>query len=461
MKEELLPPQEWSYYCISPIDGRYYKIVEPLRHYFSEFALMKFRTFVELNYLISLIEFLDANKLLSLDKNKWLAEKQMILDIYENFSHDSMVKIKAIEAKINHDVKAVEIFIGEELKRKNLNAYIPYIHLGLTSQDVTDTSFALILHKANKEIILPLISNIIEALNEKVALWGDILILGHTHGQPATPTPFNKELLGYIERLQYVLAHLNSHTFTTKFGGATGYMNAHYIFYPNLPWENFASNFINSLNLTREKFTKQTSHYDSIISYLQQIKHINLIVLEIAQDMWLYAMKDYITFETRKEEVGSSTMPHKINPIDYENSEGNVKIANALLDAISNYIGYTRLQRDLSSSTIIRNIGTAIAHSILAWKRAIEALRKTKLNTFAIQKDLESHYEILAEVIQILLRKHNCPDAYQKVKNIFMGRKGLTKEEFNNIVATLDLPPEIKKQIMSLTPSSYGRCSAI
>ena len=437
--------------AISPIDGRYWEKVKELSDFFSEYALIRFRILIEIEYFISLCQ-IPLPQLKSLKKE----DLKHIQQIYRNFDEQEAKKIKEIEKTTNHDVKAVEYYLKEKFKQLGYSQYKEFIHFALTSQDINNTAIPFLLFKFFKRIYYPKIEELIRQLYELASQWSDITILSHTHGQPASPTKFGKEIEVFIERLQKQLGLMRMIPFSAKFGGAVGNFNAHKIAYPNIDWEEFANSFVNHvLSLERSQTTTQIDHYDNLAALLDNARRINVILKDLAQDMWLYISMDYLKQRIMKNEVGSSTMPHKVNPIDFENAEGNLDLANALFNFIANKLPISRLQRDLTDSTVLRNLGVPFAHTIIAIGSLVKGMKKLDANREKINKDLEKNWVVIAEAIQTILRKEGYPQPYEKLKELTRTNEKITKETIQKFIKSLDIKNEVKQQLLKITPFNY------
>ncbi len=387
--------------AISPLDGRYYKTVNQLSEYFSEYALIKARVKVEIEYFIALCE-LPLPQLSSFDKAMFSQLRQIV----ENFSENDALRIKEIEKTTNHDVKAVEYFLKEQFDTLQLATYKEFIHFGLTSQDINNTALPYLIREFHQNVYIQSITNVIDLLKEKEQAWQDVAMLAHTHGQPASPTNLGKEIHVFVERIENQLKQLNEIPFCGKFGGAVGNFNAHHVAYPNIDWVKFGNLFLKEkLGLTRLQTTTQIEHYDNMAAYFDAIKRINTIILDLDRDIWTYISMEYFRQQVKAGEVGSSAMPHKVNPIDFENSEGNICVANALLEGLARKLPVSRMQRDLTDSTVTRNVGVPLAHSILAYHSLLRGLNKLLLNQEAIDADLEKNWVVVSEAIQTILRR--------------------------------------------------------
>lgn len=436
-------------YSISPVDGRYKEKTKELEKYFSEFALMKYRVLVEVEYFLSLINTIFNNNIL--DDNKIILLKKL----YKDFNENDALRIKEIEKKTNHDVKSIEYFLREKFDNLELSKYKEFIHFGLTSQDINNTAIPLLIKDAIENIYYRELNNIIEKLKELAERWKDIPMLAHTHGQPASPTKVGKEVRVFIERLENQYNLLKSIPFTAKFGGATGNFNAHVVAYPQIDWVKFGNEFINKLGLIRLQTTTQIDHYDNLAALFDNLKRINTILIDLDQDFWLYISMEYFKQKINPDEVGSSTMPHKVNPIDFENSEGNLGIANAIFEFLSRKLPISRLQRDLTDSTVIRNVGVPFGHTLIAFKSLLKGLNKIDINIDKLNEDLEKNWIIIAEGIQTILRREGYPDAYDLLKTITRGNKNITKEDLNNFIENLNIDNKIKEELKAITPFNY------
>ncbi|MDY4789262.1 MAG: adenylosuccinate lyase [Bacteroidales bacterium] len=439
-----------SLLAISPIDGRYRKQVEPLANYFSEKALINYRTRVEIEYFIALCE-LGIEGLSDFDKNNFNA----LRDIYLKFSEPDAQQIKDIEKITNHDVKAVEYFIKKKFDSLGLEKWKEFIHFGLTSQDINNTSVPLSIKECQEEVYLPLMNDIVELLEEKAKTWEGIPMLAHTHGQPASPTMLSKEIKVFTYRLQQQLAYFAFIPFGAKFGGATGNFNAHKVTFPEHNWILFANNFCSNLGLERQSYTTQIENYDNMSAYFDAIKRINVILMDFCKDMWAYISMEYFKQKIKEGEVGSSAMPHKVNPIDFENAEGNLGLANAIFDHLSMKLPISRLQRDLTDSTVTRNIGVPIAHTIIALNSIIKGVNKLIINTNAIERDLNNNWAVVAEALQSILRSIGYPNPYETLKDLTRTNTEVNAETIAQFVDGLDVSDEIKKRMKEITPMNY------
>ena len=434
--------------AISPVDGRYRNQLQQLDEYFSEFALIKYRVKVEIAYFI----FLGEKKFFKITP----ALRKQLLKINESFSLEDAQKIKETEKITNHDVKAVEYFLKEKLKALHHDNLQEWIHFGLTSQDINNTAIPLLWKDAVEFEYLPAILNLQHELLNLSKKWKDIPMLARTHGQPASPTMLGKEIMVFVERIENQIQQFSFIPFTGKFGGATGNFNAHYAAYPKANWISFANKFLeDKLGLLRQQYTTQIEHYDLLAAHFDNIKRINTILIDLCRDIWTYISMDYFKQQIKKGEVGSSAMPHKVNPIDFENAEGNLGIANALLEHFSAKLPISRLQRDLTDSTVIRNIGIPISHTILAINSIQKGLQKLILNEQKIAFDLEDNWAIVAEAIQTVLRRENYPKPYEALKKLTRSNEKMTKESLHTFIDSLEIKSSIKKELKSFTPFNY------
>ena len=437
--------------AISPLDGRYYKTVNQLSEYFSEYALIKARVKVEIEYFIALCE-LPLPQLSSFDKAMFSQLRQIV----ENFSENDALRIKEIEKTTNHDVKAVEYFLKEQFDTLQLTKYKEFIHFGLTSQDINNTALPYLIREFHQNVYIQSITNVIDLLKEKEQAWQDVAMLAHTHGQPASPTNLGKEIHVFVERIENQLRQLNEIPFCGKFGGAVGNFNAHHVAYPNIDWVKFGNLFLKEkLGLTRLQTTTQIEHYDNMAAYFDAIKRINTIILDLDRDIWTYISMEYFRQQVKAGEVGSSAMPHKVNPIDFENSEGNICVANALLEGLARKLPVSRMQRDLTDSTVTRNVGVPLAHSILAYHSLLRGLNKLLLNQEAIDADLEKNWVVVSEAIQTILRREQYPQPYEALKNLTRGKTHITKEVIHEFIDTLQVSDTVKEELKQITPHNY------
>ena len=437
--------------AISPIDGRYRSKVDELAVYFSEYALIRYRVFVEIEYFIALVD-LPLPQLKDVDHKVF----ERLRSIYEDFTVEDAQRIKDIEKVTNHDVKAVEYFIKEKFDKLNLSSYKEFIHFGLTSQDINNTSVPYSLKMAVQEVYLPILDEVIELLEKLSNEWLNIPMLAHTHGQPASPTKLGKEIFVFVERLKKQQEQLIALPYSAKFGGATGNFNAHLVAYPEVDWVAFGNAFVNGiLGLDRSQTTTQIEHYDNMSAMFDAMKRINTILIDLNRDVWTYVSLEYFKQKIKKGEVGSSTMPHKVNPIDFENSEGNLGIANAVFEHLSAKLPISRLQRDLTDSTVLRNIGVPIAHTIIAFKSLLKGLEKLIVNTDAIHRHLENNWSVVAEGIQTILRREGYPNPYEALKDLTRINHKITPEVIAEFVQALKVSDSVKKELLAITPQSY------
>ena len=445
--------------AISPVDGRYRGKTESLAEYFSEFALIRYRVRVEIEYFIALCE-LPLPQLKNFDK----ALFPQLREIYQNFTEVDAQRVKDIEKVTNHDVKAVEYFIKEKLDEMEKNGlgegYFEqsreFIHFGLTSQDINNTSVPLSVKEALNNVFIPQVEELIAQLNEYAEEWKDVPMLAKTHGQPASPTRLGKEIMVFVYRLNEQLQLLKACKHTAKFGGATGNFNAHHVAYPEYDWRAFGNKFVSEkLGLEREQFTTQISNYDHLSSIFDAIRRINTIIIDLDRDFWMYISMEYFKQKIKAGEVGSSAMPHKVNPIDYENSEGNLGIANAILQFLSQKLPISRLQRDLTDSTVLRNIGVPLGHSVIAIQSTLKGLRKLILNEEALQRDLDNTWAVVAEAIQTILRREAYPHPYEALKALTRTNKHMDEKTIHEFIQTLDVSDAVKAELMNITPGNY------
>ena len=437
--------------AVSPIDGRYRKQVEDLSMYFSEYALIKYRVRVEIEYFIALCE-LPLEQLKSFDQ----ANFEALRNIYKNFSTEDAQKVKDIEKITNHDVKAVEYFIKDEFKKLGIEKYGEFVHFGLTSQDINNTSVPLSLLEGIRDAYMPALNEVIAILEEFSKEWENVSMLAHTHGQPASPTRLGKEIYVFVARLKEQLRLLEQVPYSAKFGGATGNFNAHNFAYPNIDWNKCAASFVEGkLGLKRSYPTTQIEHYDNLAALFHNLERINTILIDLARDMWTYISMEYFRQKVKAGEVGSSAMPHKVNPIDFENAEGNFGIANAIYAHLAAKLPVSRLQRDLTDSTVLRNVGVPLAHSIISLRSLKKGLGKLILNEAALDRDLEANWAVVAEGIQTVLRREGYPNPYEALKALTRGNAGITKESIQEFVKELNVSDSVKQEILVITPQNY------
>lgn len=437
--------------AISPVDGRYRKHSEALAPYFSEFGLIRYRVLVEIEYFIAL----SAQNLKGFPKISATQAKQL-RTIYTQFGLADAQKIKETEKTTNHDVKAVEYFVKEKLQKLDFAASLEYVHFGLTSQDINNTSIPLSLKEASQNVLFPAIEHLIKVLSKQAKDWKNISMLARTHGQAASPTTLGKELLVFVERLNTQFTQLKAIPYSAKFGGATGNFNAHHVAFPKTDWVKFANNFVNSaLGLTRSQHTTQIEHYDNLAAYCDALKRVNTILIDLSRDIWTYISMDYFKQQLKAGEVGSSAMPHKVNPIDFENAEGNLGISNAILEFLAAKLPVSRLQRDLTDSTVLRNLGVPLAHSLIAYQSLIKGLNKLILNQNAIQADLEENWAVIAEAIQTVLRREGYPKPYEALKDLTRTNTGINRDSLHKFIDELKISPAVKKELKAITPFNY------
>ena len=438
--------------AISPIDGRYRNKTEQLAGYFSEYALIRYRVRVEIEYFITLCE-LPLPQLEDFDHSLF----ERLRDIYRNFTEANAARVKEIEQTTNHDVKAVEYFIKEELdKIGDFEKYKEFIHFGLTSQDINNTSVPLSIKEALEDVYYPMVEELIEQLNDYAEQWKNVPMLAKTHGQPASPTRLGKEVMVYVYRLEEQLRGLKDTPITAKFGGATGNYNAHHVAYPQYDWREFGNKFVSEkLGLEREQWTTQISNYDWLGAIFDAMRRINTIIIDLDRDFWMYISMEYFKQKIKKGEVGSSAMPHKVNPIDFENSEGNMGIANAVLGFLAQKLPVSRLQRDLTDSTVLRNVGVPMGHAVIAIQSTLKGLRKLILNEEKLQEDLNNTWAVVAEAIQTILRREAYPNPYEALKALTRTNQKMTEETIHEFIQGLDVSNDIKEELMAITPSNY------
>lgn len=434
--------------AISPIDGRYSGKTASLRDYFSEYALIRNRVRVEIEYFIALEEF-------GIPQLKGAGNKESLRKIYTGFTLEDAEKIKEIEKVTNHDVKAVEYFIKEKFRGLGMDKYLEFVHFGLTSQDINNTATPLTLKEALENVIYPKMEQIISELSARAEEWKDIPMLAKTHGQPASPTRLGKEFMVFVSRLEEQLKQLKSVPVPAKFGGATGNMNAHHIAFPDRDWNSFAVSFVESLGLRRSFPTTQIEHYDNLAAIFDACRRFNTILVDLCRDIWTYISMEYFRQRVVKGEVGSSAMPHKVNPIDFENAEGNLGIADAIFTHLSMKLPISRLQRDLTDSTVLRNIGVPVAHSLIAFESLLKGMGKLLLNQDAIDRDLENNWAVVAEAIQTILRREAYPNPYEALKALTRTGGHISRESIAEFIEGLDVSEEIKKELRSISPMNY------
>jgi adenylosuccinate lyase len=437
--------------AISPVDGRYRSKVEELAAYFSEFSLIKYRIKVEIEYFISLCS-IPLPQLASMDRSKF----NKLRDIYMKLKQEDAEEIKKIEKKVNHDVKAVEYFIKQKFDTLGLGKFKEFVHFGLTSQDINNTAIPASLRDAMSDVCYPLLEEVTAKIKSLADDWANIPMLAHTHGQPATPTRLGKEFMVFEERLNKQIEQLRLIPYSAKFGGATGNFNAHHVAFPDIDWAGFADHFVNeTLGLTRNRITTQIDHYDNLAAMFHNMERINTILIDLARDVWTYISLDYFKQKIVKGEVSSSTMPHKVNPIDFENAEGNLGVANALFAFMAAKLPVSRLQRDLTDSTVLRNIGIPIAHTVLAMKSLLKGLNKLVVNPSRISSDLNNNWAVIAEAIQTILRREGYPDPYEALKELTRTNKNISPEILHGFIDTLNIDKKVKEELKRITPENY------
>ncbi len=437
--------------AVSPVDGRYRKSTETLSEYFSEAAIIRYRIRVEVEYFIALCS-IPLPQLKGINRRAF----PKLREIYQQFTPGDAERVKEIENKTNHDVKAIEYFLKERLEAMNLGQYKEFVHFGLTSQDINNTAFPLALRECWETVYEPLLAEVHYALLFRAADWKTVPMLARTHGQPASPTTVGKELYVFAERLSAQMALIETIPFSAKFGGATGNFNAHAAAYPKIDWVGFANRFVNNtLGLERCQTTTQIEHYDNLAAFFDNLKRINTILIDLDRDIWTYISMEYFGQKVKKTETGSSTMPHKVNPIDFENSEGNLGIANALYEFLASKLPVSRLQRDLTDSTVIRNIGIPVAHSIIALRSLLRGLDKIILNEKKLKEDLEKNWAVVSEAIQTILRRENYPDPYEALKALTRGKEGITRKTLHKFIDGLNVPKAVKTELKAITPHNY------
>lgn len=436
--------------AVSPIDGRYKRQVADLEEYFSEFALIRYRVRVEIEYFISLCE-IPLKQLEGIDRNIF----EPLRDIYRNFTTEDAMEVKEIEKTTNHDVKAVEYFIKRRFEKLGISKYSEFVHFGLTSQDINNTSVPLSLLEGIRECYMPQLYEVTDILRSLAEEWKNIPMLAHTHGQPASPTRLGKEINVFVVRIQEQLNLLSTIPYAAKFGGATGNFNAHHIAYPDINWNSFAKEFVESLGLKRSYPTTQIEHYDHLAALFDNLKRINTILIDLCRDIWTYISMEYFKQKIKAGEVGSSAMPHKVNPIDFENAEGNLGIANAIYSHLAGKLPVSRLQRDLTDSTVLRNVGVPVAHSIIALNSLKKGLGKLILNNEALERDLENNWAVVAEGIQTILRREGYPNPYEALKALTRTNATINHESISHFIDTLQVSEQVKDELRKITPHNY------
>jgi len=441
---------EHSLSAISPLDGRYSTHIQSLVPYYSEFALIKYRIRIEVEYLIALTD-LDLKNCPPLPAGAAETLRKWVT----NFDLGQATSVKLIEKQINHDVKAVEYFVKQKLESEGLMPWMEFVHFGLTSQDINNTAIPLIMVESTENVLLPKILELIDQIETAGKAWIHVPMLARTHGQAATPTRFGKEFLVFSERLQNQLKLLKQVPFSAKFGGATGGFNAHYAAYPEIDWIQFGNRFVENLGLKRSQFTTQIEHYDNLAAYMDGLARINTILIDFCRDVWQYISMNYLKQKINAGEVGSSAMPHKVNPIDFENAEGNLGIANAIMHHFSSKLPISRLQRDLSDSTVLRNIGVPIGHSLVSYQSIFKGLKKIEINQTWIEQDLDQHVEVISEAIQTILRRELYPEPYEALKKLSRTGQKLSIEDFEAFVEELQISLEVKEELKKIRPQNY------
>ncbi len=437
--------------AISPIDGRYRNKTSELDAYFSEYALIKYRVIIEIEYFIALYN-IPLSQLSGFSKSKI----ENLREIYKNFTIEDAKRIKEIEITTNHDVKSVEYFLKEKFDKLDISEFKEFIHFGLTSQDINNTAVPYSFKDAINDVYFPLLNNIIDKLDQLIDDWKDITIIARTHGQPASPTRLGKEIKVFHERLIKQIELLKTIPFSAKFGGATGNFNAHVVAYPSINWKEFGDHFVNNiLKLDRQQTTTQIEHYDNLSAFFDNLKRINTILIDLCRDVWMYISMDFFKQKINKDEVGSSVMPHKVNPIDFENAEGNFGFANAIFEHLSAKLPISRLQRDLTDSTVLRNIGVPIAHTIISFKSVLKGLNKLIINKDKIDSDIEKNWIVISEAIQTILRREAFPNPYEELKKLTRNNKQISKNDFDDFIDQLNINENIKKELKLITPFNY------
>ena len=439
-----------SLLALTPLDGRYQSKTQDLRSFFSEYALIRYRIWVEIEYFLALSDTLPQlqNKIDS-------ATKEQLRNLYRTLTPEEAAKVKEIESVTNHDVKAVEYHIKTAFDALNLSWAKEFVHFGLTSQDINNTAFPMMLRGALKEVFEPALSRVLELLRKYTHEWAEIPMLARTHGQPASPTRLGKEFGVYVYRLEEQLKLYHAIPFGAKFGGATGNFNAHHVAYPEIDWKQFGNHFVASLGLEREQITTQISNYDHLAALLESIARINTILVDLARDVWMYISMGYFKQRIKAGEVGSSAMPHKVNPIDFENAEGNLMLSSSIALFLASKLPISRLQRDLTDSTVIRNEGLPLGYTLIALKSLEKGLGKILLNEDAIAHDLQSNYEVVAEALQTILRREGYPNPYETLKQLTRTGEAMTVESIHRFIDTLDVAPSIKEEMRAISPQTY------
>lgn len=437
--------------AISPVDGRYADTTGPLSSYFSESAIIRYRLLVEVEYFIALCKI--PLPPLSRFRNQYFNK---LRSIYNAFSVKDALRVKEIENETNHDVKAIEYYLKERFIKLGLEEFSGFIHFGLTSQDINNTAFPMALREGFRQIVEPALDELMTELMKRSQDWKAAPMLARTHGQPASPTTVGKEIYVFVERLGIQLTQLNAIPIAAKFGGATGNFNAHAVAYPDVNWVGFANTFVNeTLGLERSQTTTQIEHYDNMAAFFDNLRRINTILIDFARDFWIYISMDYFTQKIKASETGSSTMPHKVNPIDFENAEGNLGYANAIMEHLSAKLPVSRLQRDLTDSTVIRNIGVPLAHSLIAYQSLLKGLKKLMLNERKLARDLDENWAVIGEAIQTVLRRERYPNPYEALKDLTRGHRRISRDLLHNFIDSLDISEEVKTELKRITPENY------
>ncbi len=437
--------------AVSPVDGRYRAKTEQLSEYFSEYALIRYRVNVEVEYFIALCE-IPLPQLSGFDKRNY----DKLRKIYQNFQLSDAQEVKEIEKETNHDVKAVEYFLKRRFDAFGISAFKEFVHFGLTSQDVNNTAVPMSMRDAHEKVVLPMLESLVEKVEELAREWADVPMLARTHGQPASPTHLGKEIYVFAERLNDQIEMLDDAPFSAKFGGATGNMNAHKVAYPDINWRDFANDFVElNLGLVRQQTTTQIEHYDYMAAYFDTMRRINTILIDFARDIWMYVSMDYFKQKIKAGEVGSSAMPHKVNPIDFENAEGNLGMANALFEHLSRKLPISRMQRDLTDSTVTRNIGVPLAHTLIAIASLTKGLGKLILNEDKLRSDLENNYAVVAEAIQTILRREQVEGAYELLKKLTRTNEKVTRQSIDAFIDELPVSDKVKAEMHAITPENY------
>lgn len=437
--------------AISPVDGRYRKQTEQLGLYFSEFALIQYRVLIEIEYFIALAEL----PIPQMKGKISVADKQALREVYTTFSEADALRVKEIERVTNHDVKAVEYLVKEKLEVLGLSDIGEFVHFGLTSQDINNTAIPLSMMDANVQTMLPALEELVNKLKSLAKNWKNIPMLAHTHGQPASPTKLGKEIMVFVERLENQIGQLKQIPYSAKFGGATGNFNAHHVAYRKVDWVDFGNRFLNGLGLSRSQYTTQIEHYDNLAAMFDAYKRINTILIDMSRDFWQYISMEYFKQQLKKGEVGSSAMPHKVNPIDFENAEGNLGLANAIFEHLSAKLPVSRLQRDLTDSTVLRNIGVPMAHTLIAYNSILKGLGKLLLNEKALNQHLEENWAVCAEAIQTILRREGYPKPYEALKDLTRTNTKVTQKSLHAFIDQLKVNAKLKTELKKITPHNY------